>query len=188
MADEASENAVTWEAADRGASCTMGCFATLLLLIGLGALLWFFAGGAWKLIVSGVSLAAGVGLLLFMRSPMRGRWEITIDPEPEVVRIYGRRRGVVDEREIPFDQIEAIELREITRDVTIGENVPYQLPVFRLVDGEEVALDERMSIRDPDRAEETLARMRKLVHGAGNKHGTGGEEASDTPGHDGASG
>ncbi|MGC9318719.1 MAG: hypothetical protein ACP5KN_11880 [Armatimonadota bacterium] len=188
MADETTDAAVTWEAADRGASCTMGCFATLLLLLGLGSLLWYTTGGTWKLIVGGVSLAAGVGLVLFMRSRRRGRWEITIDPEPEVVRIFTREMGVENEREIPFAQIQEIELREIRRDVTIGENVPYQLPVFRLCDGEEVALDERMSIRDPDRAEETLARMRKLVHGAGNKHGTGGEEASDTPGHDGASG
>ncbi len=66
-------------------------------------------------------------------------------------------------REIPFAHISSVELREITRDVSTGSAVPYLLPVFRLEAGEEVALDERLSIKDPERAEEVVAEMRGLL-------------------------
>ncbi len=160
---EAGENVVTWEAADRGARCAMGCSIAVLLLVGVVlAVLGLLRGpNWWTLGFGGLCGLAGIGLLLFMRSPRRGRWEISFDGDRRVVRLVASERGQVTEREFGFGEIRAIELEQITRDVSTA--VPYLLPVFRLKSGETVRLYESMSIKSPERAEEVVAQMRELV-------------------------
>lgn len=158
-----ADNVVTWEAADRGARCTLGCTVFLLLAAGLGLGVWSFWGGVWKPIVGAVLLLVGIGLLLWMRSPARGRWEISFDPDRKLVRLTSCKGSESSEREFDFREIAEIELEEIRRDVTTGENVPYLLPVFRLKNGETVRLNERMSIKDPERAREVVEQMRALI-------------------------
>lgn len=161
----ADENVVTWEATDRGARCAMGCSIIVLMAVGLAlAIVGVLRGPSWWLIgLGGLCALAGVGLLLFVRSPRRGRWEISFDGDRRVVRLIASEGGRVTEREFRFSEIHAIELERITRDVSTGDNVPFLLPVFRLKSGETVRLYERMSIKDPDRAGEVVAQMRELV-------------------------
>lgn len=161
----AGENVVTWEATDRGARCAMGCSIMVLLLVGaVLAIVGALRGPSWWMVgFGGLCALAGIGLLLFMRSPRRGRWEISFDGDRRVVRLTARERGQVAEREFRFREIRAIELEQIARDDSTGKNVPYLLPVFRLNSGEIVRLYERMSIKRPERAEEVVAQMRELV-------------------------
>ena len=158
-----ADNVVTWEAADRGARCTLGCMVFALLAAGLGLGVWSFWGETWRAIAGAVLLLAGIGLLRWLRSPARGRWEISFDPDRRVVRLTASKGRESSEREFGFREIAAIELEEITRDVSTGENVPYLLPVFRLRSGEVVRLSERMSIKDPERAREVVEQMRELI-------------------------
>lgn len=157
------EGVVTYEAADRGASCCLGCWAWLMILTGVGLGLWFIAGDAWKLIVGSVLVIAGIGVLLFMRSSRRGRWEIRLDRDRRELTLVSREHGEEVERVIAFDQIVAVELEPLTRDVSTGEGVRYLRPVFYLRSGEQVPVDERLSIKRPDRAEEFARQMRDLL-------------------------
>ncbi|MGD9495148.1 MAG: hypothetical protein AB7Y46_02440 [Armatimonadota bacterium] len=158
------DRTVTWEAADRGARCTLGCTALLLALLGVALAIWGGVRGAWWMaLLAGLCVLGAVGLLSFLRSRALGRWEISFERERRVVRLYARERGEERVREFAFAEIAAIELERISRDVSAGEGVPYLLPVFRLKSGETVRLDTRMSIRDPKRAEEVVTQMRALV-------------------------
>jgi len=161
----ADENVVTWEAADRGARCAMGCSIIVLLLVGVALVIaGALRGPSWWMVgVGGLCVLAGIGLLLFIRSPRRGRWEISFDGDRRVVRLVASEGRQVTEREFGFGEIRAIELEQITRDVSTGDNVPFLLPVFRLKNGETVRLHERMSIKRPERADEVIAQMRELV-------------------------
>jgi len=159
------QNVVTWEATDRGARCAMGCSIIALLLVGVALAIVGALRGPnwWTLGFGGLCALAGVGLLLFMRSPRRGRWEISFDGDRRVVRLVASERGQVTEREFGFGEIRAIELEQIARDVSTGDNVRYLLPVFCLKSGETVRLYEGMSIKSAERAEEVVAHMRELV-------------------------
>lgn len=164
MADESSGDEVTWEAADRGATCALGCIAAILITGGVGVGIWgAITGGVWQVIVAALCLIGAAGVIWFVHSPRRGRWEVSFYPGRRVVEVYMRVEGEEHEREIPFDDIAEIRLEEITRDVTAGEDMPYLLPVFVLRNGDQVALDRRMSVRDPERASEIVERMEKLV-------------------------
>jgi len=164
-----AEDVVTYEAADRGAVCALGCIGWLLILVGAGFGLWYIGGGLWKLVVGLPLLLGGLGMVWYLRSPLRRRWELSFDRTREVAIIRTHSREGREEREIPFADIEAIELAEIVRDVSEGENVPYLLPVFRLRGGETVRLDREMSVRDPERAEQVADEMRYLVGLIGGK-------------------
>ncbi len=162
--DSAPGDVVTWEATDRGANmCLFGCVPLGLFCVALGFGIWAIWGGWWKLIVVALAVAGIVGIVLFQRSPRRGRWEISFDPGAEVVRICRGRGSDETVQEIPFEKIEAIRLQAIHRDVTEGQGVEFFVPVFHLRGGEQVRLDERMSIRNPDRAEEVVEQMRELA-------------------------
>ena len=163
MAGKQSDNMVTYEAADRGASCCLGCWATTMMIAGAGVLLWYVAGGSWKLIVGGVLILAGAGLFLFMRSSRRGRWEVTFDSDRREVLISSSSQGTYVERAIPFQEIVAVELEQITRDVSTGDDVAFLRPVLHLESGEQVEFDERLSVKSPSRAEEVVEEMRNIV-------------------------
>ncbi len=153
---------VTYEAADRGAVCCLGCQAWVLVLAGVGFGIWYATDrDLWRIIVAGILLMGGLTLYLYLRK--RNRWEVTFDRDRQVVTLFSSVAGDVEKREIDFDRIEAVSLREITRDVTTGEDVPHQLPVFHLEAGEEVPLDQRLSIKDSERAEEVADEMRALL-------------------------
>ncbi|HCA45854.1 MAG TPA: hypothetical protein DEP45_00470 [Armatimonadetes bacterium] len=154
---------VTYEAADRGAVCCLGCHAWLLILGGIGLVVWYLFGeGVWAAITGAILVVGGLALSRFLVRG-RSRWEVSFDRQRRVVTITSCvSRGTLV-REIPFAQIVSIELREITRNVSTGSDVPYQLPVFRLTSGEEVALDERLSVKDSERAGEVLEEMRRLL-------------------------
>lgn len=158
-----ADNIVTWEAADRGARCALGCTVFALLIAGLGLGVWSLWGGAWKAVAGILLLLGGVGLLHWLRSPARGRWEISFDPDRKLVRLTSRKGSEASEREFGFREIAAIELEEIRRDVSTGKDVPYLLPVFHLRSGEIVRLNERMSIKDPERAREVVEQMWALI-------------------------
>ena len=155
---------VTYEAADRGAVCCLGCQAWLLVLGGIALVAWYFLRevGVWAPVVGAILVLGGLGLSRYLARG-RNRWEVSFDRQRRVVTITSCVRRKTQTREIPFADISFIELREITRDVSTGSAVPYTLPAFRLVSGEEVALDERLSIKDPERAEEVAAEMRGLL-------------------------
>jgi len=157
---------VTYHAVDRGASCLLGCLALSCLLLGVGMGLWFVTGGMaiWKAAVAVLGVGAGISLVAFLRSPMRGRWEVTFDPEARIVRIYTRVRGKASTEEIGFDEIERIGLTPVERETSRGEMATSQLAVLYLKGGREpVRFDERLSISDPERAEEVLAEMNELL-------------------------
>ncbi|MFP4248290.1 MAG: hypothetical protein ACLFU7_01450 [Armatimonadota bacterium] len=170
MADERTEagagtqkRIVTYEAADRGAVCCLGCQAWTLVLGGAGFGLWYLlAGELWRVVIGGILLIGGIALMRHL-STGRNRWEVSFDRERRVVSLLTQEGGTREVREIPFDEIGAVLLREITRDVTTGEDVPHLLPVFELQSGGKVALDERLSIKDPERAEEVAEEMRALL-------------------------
>ncbi len=160
-----ADDVITYEAADRGANCAIGCTVVMLLALGPVLAIWGALRGLdwWMLGFGILSVLAGVGLLAFMRSARRGRWEISFDRDRRVVRLYAREGGQETAREFAFHEIAEIELEQITRDVSTGDDVPYLLPVFRLKGGEAIRLHERMSIKNPERAEETVNGMRALV-------------------------
>jgi hypothetical protein len=162
--DEApKKRIVTYEAADRGAVCCLGCQAWALILAGVALGVWYlFAGGLWRAVIALILLVGGIALARHL-SVGRNRWEVSFDRDRRIVTLLSAVSGEKHVREIPFDSIEDIALREITRDTSAGENLPHQLPVFRLISGEEVALDERLSVRDPDRAAEVREEMRELL-------------------------
>ncbi len=163
MPEPGEDPIVTYEAADRGATCCMGCWAWTMLLAGIGLGLWYITGGTWKLVAGGALIAAGVGLLLFMRSSRRGRWELTFDRDRREVIMRTRVQGTEVERMIPFHEIKSIELEEITRDVTTGDDVPFLRPVFHLNSGERLPVDPRLSVKDPERAREVADEMRGIL-------------------------
>ncbi len=161
----APDRVVTYEAVDRGARCALGCISLVLLLIGVTlAITGAMRGGnPWLIGLGVLAVLAGAGQLAFMNSPARGRWEISFDCDERVVRVFCREKGTETRQEFPFEDIAAIELERITRDDSTGDNVPYLLPVLHLKNGEVVRLNERMSIKDPERAEEVVNQMRALV-------------------------
>lgn len=154
---------VTYEAADRGAVCCLGCQAWVLVLAGIGFGVWYYLEAQlWRGVVGAIFLIGGIALYRHIVKG-RNRWEVSFDRDLRVVTLFSQERGTRQVREIPFDNIEAVILRDITRDVTSGERVPHKLPVFRLNSGEKVALDMRLSIKDPERAEEVAEEMRELL-------------------------
>ncbi|MCD6361688.1 MAG: hypothetical protein J7M38_12610 [Armatimonadetes bacterium] len=159
-----SDRSVTWEAADKGASCALGCVATSCLLLGLGFGLWYISGGVWKLVVAIPLLLAGMGLAMFLRSPRRGRWEVTFDPDARVITLLTRVEGREQVQVINYDDVAGIELEQIRRRMSDGEVTTFQRPVILLTGGREpVRLDERLSVRDPEHAREVLEQMRGLL-------------------------
>jgi len=157
------DRVVTYEAADRGAVCCLGCQAWTMILAGVAVGVWYgFSGDLWKIIVGLILIIGGIALSRYLTTG-RNRWEVSFDRDRRIVALTSLVDGERQAREIPFGEIEAVELREITRDVTAGEGVLYRLPILRLLSGEEVALDERLSIKDPERAEEVLEEMRALL-------------------------
>ena len=164
----APDRSVTWEAADKGASCALGCLAGMSLLLGLGFGLWFLGGGAWKLLVAALLIGAGFGLALFLRSPRRGRWEVTFDPDARTITLLSRVEGQESVRVIDYDDVAEVELEEIERTTSGGEVVAFQRPVIVLTGGREpVRLDERLSVCDPEHAREVLDQMRRLLSSSG---------------------
>ena len=157
---------VTYHAADRGASCAVGCLAFLGFALAIGMGLWSVLEGmgTWKLVVGVVGLGSGVGLVAFLRSPRRGRWEVTFDPEARVIRFYTRVRGEVSAEEISYDEVERIGLTPVERETSAGDTVTFQFPVIHLRGGRDpLRFDERLSIRDPKRAQELLEEMKGLL-------------------------
>lgn len=167
MPDESGKRKeVTYHAADRGASCALGCVAFLCFVVAVGMGLWFILGGAgtWKVVAGVLGLGAGFGLAAFLRSPRRGRWEVTFCPEERVIRFYTRVRAEVSTEEISYDEVERIGLTPIERETSGGDTVSFQLPVIYLKGGREPCrFDERLSIRDPKRAQEMLEEMKGLL-------------------------
>ena len=160
---ETADRVVTYEAADRSAVCCLGCQAWTMVLAGVAGGVWYgFSGDLWKIIVGLILIIGGIALSRYL-STGRNRWEVSFDRDRRIVALISLVSDERQAREIAYSEIEAVELREITRDVTEGEDVPYRLPVFRLLSGEEVALDERLSIKNPERADEVLAEMRALL-------------------------
>lgn len=157
------QRVVTWEAADRGASCCLGCWAWVMILGGAGLGVWYVTGGAWKLAIGLLLMAAGAGVLLFMRSSRRGRWEIRFDRDRREVTLFSRKGGEEITRVIAFDEIVAVQLEQIKRDVSTGGDVPHLRPVLYLRSGEQVPLDERLSVKRPERADEVLRQMREIL-------------------------
>jgi hypothetical protein len=161
--EEKKKRVVTYEAADRGAVCCLGCQAWTLILGGLGFGVWYLlARDLWRVVIGGILLIGGIALIRHL-STGRNRWEVSFDRDRRVLTLLSQQQGTREVREIPFDAVEAVLLREITRDVTTGEGVPHLLPVFHLGSGEKVALDERLSIKDPERGEEVAEEMRALL-------------------------
>ena len=165
MTNEAHQpGEVTYHAADRGATCSLGCIASLCFILGIGMGLWFIWGGIWKAIVAVSALLSGIGLVTFLRSPTRGRWEVTFDPEARVVRYCTRVRRRETTEKISYDEVDHIALAPIERETSRREVVTFQLPVIHLKGGREpIRFDERLSIRDPERAEEVLKEMNELL-------------------------
>lgn len=158
-----TQRVVTYEAADRGAVCCLGCQSWLFILAGIALAVWYLvAGDLWKIIIAAILVIGGISLSRFLKTG-RNRWEVSFDRDRRIVTLTSTVEGTTSLREIPFDKIEAVELREITRDDSTGAGVPYRLPVFRLASGEEVALDERLSIKRSERAEEVADEMRALL-------------------------
>ena len=154
---------VTYEAADRGAVCCLGCQAWLMILGGIALGVWYFyERDLRQAVVGAIVLIGGIALRRYLATG-RSRWEVSFDRDRCVVTLVTQERGTREMREIPFDDIKAIIVRDITRDVTSGEDVPHKLPVLELRSQEKVALDRRLSIKDPERAEEVAAEMRALV-------------------------
>ncbi len=163
-ADACSPEAVTWEAADKGASCALGCVAILLFTVALGCGLWFLSGGVWKIVLAAVCALGGIGLVVFIKSPSRGRWEVTIDPGERVIRLVTRVDRQTTVREIAFDNVQSIQLEEIEREASNGEVLTAHLPVIHLVgEAEPVRFDQRLSVRSASRAAEVLEQMRGLL-------------------------
>ncbi len=157
------QRVVTYEAADRGAVCCLGCQAWALILGGIGFGVWAaFDAHLWRAVVGAILLIGGIALNRYLATG-RNRWEVSFDRDRRLVTLFSYEGGSREVREIPFDDIRAVLLRDITRDVTDGENVPHRLPVLQLVSGEKVPLDERLSIKDPERAEEVAEEMRALL-------------------------
>lgn len=157
------QNVVAYEAADRGAVCCLGCQAWSLILGGVGLAVWYlFAGELWRIIV-GLILLIGGGALWRYLAKGRNRWEVSFDRDRRVVTLLSQVAGDTESRDIPFDEIVAVELRTITRDVSTGDDVPHRVPVFVLSSGERVELNERLSIKDPERANEVADEMRGLL-------------------------
>ncbi len=157
------ERVVTYEAADRGAVCCLGCQAWTMILAGVAVGVWYaFSGDLWKIIAGLILIIGGIALSRYLATG-RNRWEVSFDRDRRIVALTSLVSGETQAREIPFGEIESVQMREITRDVTTAEGVPYKLPILRLHSGEEVALDERLSIKDPERAEEVLEEMRSLL-------------------------
>jgi len=123
---------VTYHAADPGASCVLGCLASLGFALAIGMGLWFMLGGmqAWKVVVGVLGLGAGFGLAAFLRSPRRNSWEVTFDREERVIRFRARVGGEVTTGEISYDEVESIGLTPIQRETSEGEAVTFQLPVI----------------------------------------------------------
>jgi hypothetical protein len=160
------EREVTYHAADRGASCTLGCLILVCFLLGIGMGLWSISGGAgiWKTVVGALALLAGIGLITFLRSPVRGRWEVTFDVDERVIRFYSRVHRQASTEEISFDEVARIALTPIERETSGGEIVAFQLPVIYFKSGREpLRFDERLSIREPQRAEDVLREMNELL-------------------------
>lgn len=160
----APDRSVTWEAADKGAGCALGCIATLCLLLGMGMGLWSLAGGAWKVVLAVVLVGAGIGLAVFLRSPRRGRWEVTFDPDARTITLLSRVEGRESAQVIGYDEVARVELEEIQRDTSRDGVATFHRPVIVLTGGREpVPLDERLSVRDPEHAREVLDQMRALL-------------------------
>lgn len=157
------QRVVTYEAADRGAVCCLGCQAWVLVLGGIGFGVWYYyETDLWRGVIGAILLIGGIALHRYLATG-RNRWEVSFDRDRRVVTLLSQERGTRQVREIPFGDIEAVILRDITRDVTAGDGVAHRLPVFRLKSGEKVALDTRLSIKDPERAEEVAEEMRELL-------------------------
>ena len=164
MSDDQAQRVITYEAADRGAVCCLGCQQWTLVLIGVALIGWYaYSRVLWALVVGIVLVLAGVGLGRVLRSSRRGRWEISFDRDRRIVTIVSQTRGGTTERVLPFDEIATVELEEIRRDVSTGDDVPYLRPVLHLTSGEIVPLDERMSVKRPDRAQEIAEQMREII-------------------------
>ena len=164
MRGGSQSRAVTYEAADKHASCALGCYATACFALGIGMGLWYLSGGIWKAIVAVLGLLSGIGLVLFLRSPARGKWEVTLDPDERVIRLLTRVRGVESLRAISYDDVSHIELEEIERETSDGESATFRRPVIYLTGGREpVRFDERLSVRSAARAQEVLEQMRRLM-------------------------
>ncbi len=157
---------VTWEAADKGASCALGCLAGLCLLTGGALALWSLTGGIWKLILALPGLVAGAGLVAFLRSPWRGRWEVTFDPGERTITVLTRVHGRQTVQVIGFDEVAGIELEPIARRTSGGEIATFYRPVLQRKEGRApLRLDERLSVRDAEHAREVLQQMRALWGG-----------------------
>lgn len=157
------QRVVTYEAADRGAVCCLGCQAWALILAGIGFGAWaFFDAQLWRAVIGAILLIGGIALNRYLATG-RNRWEVSFDRDRRLVTILSYEAGSREVREIPFEDIRAVLLRDITRDVTSGASVPHKLPVLQLVSGDNVALDERLSIKDPERADEVAEEMRALL-------------------------
>lgn len=159
---EQKQRVVTYEAADRGAVCCLGCQAWVLILGGIGFGAWFyFEEGIWRVVIGAILVVGGFALHRYIAG--RNRWEVSFDRDRQVMTLLTQERGTREVREIPFGSIEGVMLQEITRDISDGENVSHHRPVFRLSSGERVAVDPRLSIKQPDRAQEVLEEMRELL-------------------------
>jgi len=157
---------ITYHAADQFGSCALGCVVFSCFAVGAGMGLWYLLGvpSPWKLVVAVPALMSGIGLVVFLRSPKRGCWEVTFDPEARVVRLYARERGEVTTQEFGFDEIEGISLRPVERISSEGRAVTFQLPVLQLRGGRGlVRFPEKLSVRDPERAEQVLEEMKQLL-------------------------
>ena len=161
--DERRPAPVTWEAADKGASCAMGCIASTCFALAVGMGLWWLSGGLWKAVVAVVAMLGGLGIMAFLRRPSRGKWEVTFDPGERVIRLLTRVNRRDEVREIGFDDVARIALEEIQRETSDGKLATFQRLVIHLEGGDVVALDERLSVRDKTRAQETLAQMREMI-------------------------
>ncbi|MGI5819875.1 MAG: hypothetical protein ACOX9R_17465 [Armatimonadota bacterium] len=173
-AEREGKRVVTYEAADRGAVCCLGCQAWVMIFAGAGFGAWYLLqGDLWRIIVGLILFIGGTALARYVTAG-RNRWEVSFDRDRRVITLLTRIGGTTERREIPYEDVEAVVLQTITRDVTGGDDVPHHVPVFRLSSGERVVLDERLSIKDPDRAEEVLAEMRTLLglNGEHRPHGS----------------
>lgn len=154
---------VTYEAADRGAVCCLGCQGWVMIFGGMALGVWYWCrGGLWRLVVGLIVAIGGIALLRYLATG-RNRWEVSFDRDRRVVTLMSRVSGTIERREIPFDEIGAVVLQEIGRDVSTGESVVHHLPVLRLTSDERVPLDHRLSIKDPERAREVADEMRSLL-------------------------
>lgn len=157
------QRVVTYEAADRGAVCCLGCQAWFLILAGIALGVWYaYTRELWQIITGLILLVGGLALQRYITSG-RNRWEVSFDRDRKVVTLLTQVKGTRERREIPFEEIAAVVLLEISRDVSTGDDVVHYLPVFRLNSGERVELDYRLSVKDPERAQEVLDEMQSLL-------------------------